>query len=530
MNKFKNIIYILGLSIMIILPGCSDRDDEITSIDYDRLFSPTELKAKIVNKTGVELNWNANKIAEGYNVEVYDNESFEGTPVKSAQDISVATYTFSGLEGDKIYWARVQAISPNISDSKWSNVPFRTDINSILLPTQIGDVAATEFIIRWPAGSSATKVVLTPASGTAVTYTLTADDISKGVAKVTGLKPATAYTAILHSGNQRIGITSLTTLAEGTIVVNSEDNFVTTLDNAPDGSVLLLKPGEVYLIGSTTYLFGKNLKIMGYEGFEKPIICMSGAASSAVMMGFVGNSSFNYLRFENVKLTGYNNNNSISDTKISYLFNNNTVTDLKELSFKNCDITNWGNTPFRLQGNKSQKIETLTIDGCVINDVAFSSNYAVINVNSTDYINNIVLKNSTVYNFRAGLILRQNATVNSVTIENCTINQGMLDTGSNRFLLDMNASVISGQVTIKNNILGSTGEKAGGARPIDKITSITGNYYTTDYIDAASSNKDKMTSYSGTSTDLWNNPINGIFTFKDTSFSGIDKAGAPRWW
>ncbi|MFT4221513.1 DUF5123 domain-containing protein [Dysgonomonas sp.] len=528
MNKLKNIIYILGLSIMIILPGCSDRDEEITSIDYDRLFSPTELTARIVNKTGVQLTWNTNKKAESYNIEVYDNESFEGTPIKSAQNVTVTTYTITGFEGDKKYWGRVQAVNPDITDSKWSVVAFTTDINSILLPTQIGDVAATEFIIRWPAGSSATKVVLTPASGTAVTYTLTADDISKGIAKVTGLKPATTYTAVLHTDNQRIGITSLTTLAEGTIVVNSEDNFVSTLDNAPDGAVLLLKPGEVYLIGSTTYLFGKNLKIMGYEGFDKPIICMSGASSSAAMMGFVGNSSFNYLRFENIKLTGYNNN-STSDTKIYYLFNNNTVTDLKELSFKNCDITNWGNTPFRLQGGKSQKIETLTIDGCIINDVAFSNNYAVINVNSTDYINNIVLKNTTVYNFRAGLILRQNATVNSVTIENCTINQGMLDTGTSRYLLDMDKSTISGQVTIKNNILGSTGEKAGGVRPIDKITSITGNYYTSDYIDAVSSNKDKMTSYSGASTDLWNNPASGIFTFKDTSFSGIDKAGDPRW-
>lgn len=528
MNKFKNIIYILGLSIMIILPGCSDRDDEITSIDYDRLFSPTELRAKIVNKTGVELAWNINKQAEGYNIEVYNNESFEGNPVKFAQNVVKATCTFTALEGDKPYRARVQAIKPNTSDSKWSEVAFRTDINSILLPTQIGDVAATEFIIRWPAGSSATKVVLTPASGTAVTYTLTANDISKGIAKVTGLKPATAYTAILHSDNQRVGITTLTTLAEGTIIVNSADNFVTILDNVPDGSVLLLKPGEVYSIGSTTYLFEKNLKIMGYEGFDKPVICMSGASSSAAMMGFVGNSSFNYLRFENVKLTGYNNN-STSDTKISYVFNNNTVTNLKELSFKNCDITNWVNTPFRFQGNKSQIIELLTIDGCVINDVSFgSSNYAVININSTDYVNNIVLKNTTVYNFKAGLILRQGATVNSVTIENCTINQGMLDTGNSRYLLDMDKSTISGQVTIKNNILGSTGEKAGGVRPIDKITSITGNYYTTDYIDAASSNKDKMTSYSGASTDLWNNPINGIFTFKDTSFSGIGKAGAPR--
>jgi len=39
-----------------------------------------------------------------------------------------------------------------------------------------------------------------------------------------------------------------------------------------------------------------------------------------------------------------------------------------------------------------------------------------------------------------------------------------------------------------------------------------------------------MTSYSGASSALWNDPLNGVFTLKDAAFAGKGIAGDPRWY
>lgn len=432
MNKLKNIIYLLGLSIMIILPGCSDQDEEITSIDYDRLFSPTELTARIVNITGVELAWNTNKLADGYNIEVYDNESFEGTPVKSAQNVTETKYTITGFEGDKIYWARVQAIGSDIPDSKWSEIPFRTNIKSILLPIQIGDVTATEFIIRWPAGSSATKVVLTPTSGTAVTYTLTADDISKGIAKVSGLKPATAYTAVLHSGNQRIGITTLTTLAEGTIFIYPEDDFAAKIQ---EGNTFLLMPGTYSV---ATLNITKSMTFQGASASNRPIL------SKTIIRPENGANVI----LKDLVLDG---TGSTGDQTIIY-----PAGEFGSLSIDGCEIKNY--TKGTMYVSNATKIKSVTITNSI---------YHEIECNGGDFIDFrsglaeiFIFKNNTVYNsalardlFRmdgGGSTNFPNIT-SAITIESNTFYK--VSDGTNRRILYIR---LVSTIIFKNNIIANT--------------------------------------------------------------------------
>jgi hypothetical protein len=263
--------------------------------------------------------------------------------------------------------------------------------------------------------------------------------------------------------------------------------------------------------------------------------------SSSSMLGFVDQSLLDYVKFENIDFTGYCDNSNVS-TKIGYLFNNNLMTTVKNLSFTNCNLHNFGNTTMRVQASKNQVIDTLSFNGCVINEIGYSSTYAIVNSNSADFINNINFKNCTVYNFKGSLVLRTAQTLKSINITNCTINQGMQDPGSARYLIDLNtaAFVGTGGVTIKNCILGSSGA-ALGANGMRYATgtpvSITGSYFTSDYVDTSippgttsTSIKGNMTAYSGASTSLWNGPTTGDFTLKDKTFVGKGTTGDLRWY
>ena len=86
------------------------------------------------------------------------------------------------------------------------------------------------------------------------------------------------------------------------------------------------------------------------------------------------------------------------------------MTTVSKLSFANCNMHNFGNTPMRVQGTKNQVIDSLSINGCIINDIGFSSTYAIVNSNSADLINAIEITNSTIYNFKGSLVLRTGQT------------------------------------------------------------------------------------------------------------------------
>lgn len=116
---FKSIV--LGLAT-VALASCSDVADEITSIVYNRNFSPTSVEAKVRNRTNIELSWNLGDGITSYNVEVYANDSlsFAGSPVQSfSVTPDQVPVTIKGLDGETQYSFRfrlltaTQAVIPN---------------------------------------------------------------------------------------------------------------------------------------------------------------------------------------------------------------------------------------------------------------------------------------------------------------------------------------------------------------------------------------------------------------------------------
>ncbi|HRN49655.1 MAG TPA: fibronectin type III domain-containing protein, partial [Niabella sp.] len=176
-NIIKPILLLFFSSILLL--GCNkDLDEKITSVDFSRLFSPTNLTAVVVNKTSVRLTWVKVNKADSYVIEIFDNGdlNFSGTPVKTIEKVNPdeIPYTVTGLAGETNFSVRVKAKGASIEDSKWSGATFKTDAEQIFLPVDLNEITATQVILRWPAGEVATQIILQPGN---ITHTVTTAEI-----------------------------------------------------------------------------------------------------------------------------------------------------------------------------------------------------------------------------------------------------------------------------------------------------------------------------------------------------------------
>jgi len=553
MKKTKNKSLIAILTIISVFGAFSSCNEDIQLKSLPYLFRPVGFNAS-VNKTVVTISWAAVDSAGSYTLQVSTDSLF------GSKLVDTTTTKLSYIKeyaGETKFFARIRANDKDTTkNSKFNNMfsdgtfSFKTPKENLFLGYGTANntgvlfsaymTEANSLDVKWAPGSNVTHLILLSADGaTKDSVLISATEATAGEKIVTSLSNSTWGLKIF---NNKILRGSTSGLVEGDVVINAGEDLAGALNSATAGQVILLAQGTVFSMGTGTYRFNKDIKIRGLSVSKRPVLCMtSGATTTSSAMGFVDGSTMNYVKFENLDFTGYCDNVT-SHTKIGYLFNNNTSTNVKTLSFTNCNLHNYGNTPMRVQGSKNQVIDTLRFNGCVINDIGFTSTYAVVNSNSADLINNINFNNCSVYNFKGSLILRTGQTLSSINVVNCTINQGMQDPGSARYLIDLNTAAFlnGGGVTIKNCIFGSTGGAFGanGMRYVvgTPVTN-TGSYYTSDYVDdpipiglTSTSIKSGMTSYSGASTSLWNDPTTGNFTLKDTTFKGKGVAGDPRWY
>jgi hypothetical protein len=278
-----------------------------------------------------------------------------------------------------------------------------------------------------------------------------------------------------------------------------------------------------------------NLKIKGLYKDSVAILHMADVASKMFQLN---TARVDYIRFENVEISGYYGGGT-SGVKYAYMVNQSTACEVGEFSFTNCIIRNFGNTPFRLQNaTGTKKIENLIFNGCTIFDIGYASVYAIVNSNVvTGIIDNISFKNSTVYNYAGSLILHTSIGSNSVLVENCTLNEITTSgTGTSiRYIIDYNAQTVANGIIVRNCIFGSTPRPyTAGIRASTSTTStISLSYYTSDYSDnngtTPYSIMGSLIAYPGASGALFESPLTGNFKIKDAGFAGKSTAGALKW-
>ena len=548
MKKIKNIslkamlVFILALGF---LNSCVD-DIKLLSLPY--LFRPINFTATM-NSTEVTFNWAKVDSAVSYTLEIAPDSANFVIPL-----IRVKTTNLSyvkELAGNTTFYARIRAnAADSTKNSKFNTtLTFKTPKENIFAgygtKNNTGNTysaymsAPNTLDIKWKPGANVTHLILTGSVRDSVAVSPT--EAAAGEKIVSGLVNSN-WTIGIYNGNILRGTSY--GLIEGDVIITTPGDISAAITSASPNQVILLAGGTNYTIGFAEYKFAKNVKIRSTSTTNRAVVSMTTAGTSTPPSGTsnmmsVLATAIDSLVFENIDFTGYCDNNSgTGSTKIGYLFSNKVASTVGKVQFTNCNMHNFANTTFRVSGGVSQRFTSVIFNGCTVSEIGFGSTYALVNSNSADYVDNVTFSNSTFYNIKGTIVLRTGAyTMNSINITNCIFNQTMIDTGSARYVIDVNLTTITAGINIKNCIFGFSGANVGanGYRGT-AVPVITGSYYSTDYVDdpnpvglTSTSLKSKMTSYSGKSTDLWTDPVNGNFTLKDTNFAGKGVAGDLRW-
>lgn len=245
MKKFiKKLTYVLALgAVLFAVSGCSDPEDELTNVEYDRLFRPTSVEAKIQNKTNVRLGWECLSEAKSYTIQLFADDpdmACEGEPSVEFTDVTDNPYTITGLEGETTYSLRIKAVGES-KESMWAVTSFTTGSENIFFTVSDDDIAKNAVTLRWTPGLSVTAINIT--GGKEDTYTLTADDIANGCATITGLTYDTKYTFTIVNGEKVRGKVSVTTMPNYTPAYPGDD-LQTLIDGAEDGETIMLLPAK----------------------------------------------------------------------------------------------------------------------------------------------------------------------------------------------------------------------------------------------------------------------------------------------
>ena len=515
---FKSIV--LGLAT-VALASCSDVADEITSIVYNRNFSPTSVEAKVRNRTNIELSWNLGDGVTNYNVEVYANDSltFAGSPVKSfSVSPDEVPVLIKGLEGETQYSFRVQATDGNSSrDSKWSSAYAKTEAEQIFKNVAEEDIKGSSVTLRWTAGEKAATIVLTPGD---IVYNVTDDDIAAGAATITGLTPETEYKALLKSatGKTRGTITFKTgiDLAETDILVKAGADIAAAIKDAPEGYRLVVEPGE-YGIATDEAAFGgsitisKQLTIKGLRQNEHPVI----KGRFKVEAPFA---------VDQVTLDG-------TGTDGGQCFDFTAEGEVESLTVTNSEITNYTKGFYYV--NKAAKIGQIDIDNCLIS--------------------NIECEGGDMFDCRAGAILKLNITNNTIwnsckgrdlvryddkssnfegvapviTLDHNTIVGACNDAGKRILYVRFKGNSIN----FTNNIVASSAGNFSNQKNTAEPTFSNNIYFEADgYVTAGANANALFVDGEGTILDpQFKDAANGDFTIGNDNVKD-KKAGDPRWY
>ncbi len=530
----KFFIPALVVALGVFLGGCKKMNEPGAFVP-DRMFTPANITAT-AGETSALVSWAPSLFSAGqnatYKLEIFTNAGFTGTPVLSIDVDSTAKTLFdTDLQVRTNYWARVKAnaTSSSAASASWASTTssFRMTGEQLFLPLDNAFVTDVSVLLRWQAAPDFTKITITPNGGAATDHTLSAGDLSAAQKMIAGLSPLTTYTAELFKGTASKGILTFTTKSatpsgSNVIHVTPADDLALLLQTVAPNTVFILQNGSLHVADDLINLpNGASFTIWGEYGPVKPVIAFNGLNLGATA---------GTIRFENVDLTGYQNNNP-AGTKRNYIFNQSAANVTEAIEFENCIVRNFTNTPLRLQSANGQTINHVSFNKCVVYDIGnngANGTYAMIHTNvANGKFNNIKITNSTMYQIGYSIILHNASPSISVLIDNCTIDNSI---GDGRYVIDYNLQAVAGSFQVSNTIIGKTLSPANTARGIRSAgTPLTSNNYQVSNTIFAGNPIPGINSYNGANTDLFTNPAAGNFLIKDANFAGRSTSGDPQW-
>jgi hypothetical protein len=512
-RKTYIILYALSAIAIFNFSCTDDRAEELTSIDYDRLFSPIKIEAVVINRTDVRLTWALNDDAESYSLEVFADDSltFVGTPVRTYNDVTGDQLPFyiRELDGDTQYSVRIKAVAAGKTDSKWSGVTFRTGTENIFLPFQDGDVEATAVTLRWIPGRTLTSIQIEPGG---IVHTVTADEIAAGSATIEGLTSETNYTVTLKNGAKTRGILEFMTLVDigNAIAVHPGDDFLALLAAANDGDAFALFPGT-YGTGDM-FVVNKSIEIKGVYPYNKP-----------VLSGYISLEEGAGLLLKDVILDG----GALQGQSI--VFNTADVT-YNALTVEGCEIKDYVKGVYYL--NVASLVESITYHNNLIYNIQCDGGDFMDSRKGA--FNSLTLTNNTIYNSAAGrdLIRYDDASsafpgmTSTILVDHNTL-YGVCNSPSKRLFY---VRFKENKITFTNNIVAETSCIFTNQNNTDPSPTFGGNnFFNAPNLFSASGSSSKFYDDSATQEDPgFIDPANGNFTVTNELLKAKG-TGDPRW-
>jgi len=523
--KFKN-LFLASFCAIIFFASCKKKNE---MDEQTRLFRPVIAGQLSTVNNAIVASWQNIRGAASYTVQV-SRDTFR-TIDASINVTDTNTIQINDLKWDQLYQIQVKAnASDTTFNSRWSflgaiKVPkFPTILNT---PAS-SDVTEEAIRVSWTnSGAPVTSIrELKQDSSLVRNVALTSADITNQYKVIAGLSPNTTYIILLFSGNALRGFDNYTTKAplSGTIIdlrniTGVPSVLADTLPLIPAGSTVVLKRGETYNIATAVNL-SKAVKIISGSNLT--------VADPAVIFftsnfNFAAASTIDYIDFQDVILR--------SDSYASrYVFNTTGSANVGRISFENCQVEIFRGIVRLQSGNTT--VSNFNVNNCILDSL---SGYGVITFdNVTCMVENISLKNSTIYKAEKIITSRQNSS--SIIMENLTINEAPW---GNNYVIDYSTSGtnnVTNGIKIANCIFGIGKSNAGvlavrGIRVGTGSVEVVNSYTTADYTLAAATPAPipNVIAYTRKSTELWQDPTNGNFKIIDQSFPGKSTTGDPRW-
>lgn len=532
----------IGLSL-VGMAACSDPDDALTSVEFNRLFSPTNLEAKVQNTTGVKVTWFALSAADQCQVEIYADDpdmTFSGTPVlqkainpeggeQGARSECTWRLSPGTLEGETVYSIRIKAIGKNM-ESKWAATTFETGTEQIFDNVPTANITKTSVTLTWPAGVAVTKIDVQKSGEVVQTHTLTADEIAAGQATIDGLNYESTYTFFIYNGDKQRGKIQVQTLPNFTPVTTALE-LMDAIEAAEAGEVIMLTENAVYDFTDAAAM-GKEEAVKSLT-IDKDIVLNTnnGATIKGVYFQIKGGAS---LEFANITLDG-------KDGSGDQAFNYKEDGNYGKLYIHDAEIKNY--TKGFIYVNVAASIQEVTIDKAFISNIECSGGDFI--DCRLGFIGIINLTNSTIYKSAAkrdvfrldgkgqsNTFADTGLTIN-INVDHCTFVDVGNGAANYRFFYNRFAS---NKITFTNNVIAGFNNKRGFTNDstTDDTPTLSNNFYynTLNLLSLASDNTQAIKWFDTDGTELSADPFqdaaNGNFTV--TSEKVKDKeAGDPRW-
>lgn len=448
-------IKMIALLVMIVfIFSCKKDKDQPT--EAPRIFKPSDVKIA-AGATSAKLTWTTPIMAGGklkYSVDFSTDSTFATVGYTTTSDTTGLTITEDHLAVRTLYYARVKAVATSTQpESKYlRSASFQLTGVQLFLAIRTNEVKETNVTLRYTPQADLSSIVLSPATGTAITATLTAGDAAAGLKSIPGLTANTKYTAELFAGTKSKGLTTFTTLVPTTytVILSAGADLAGTISTAANGAVIGLNPGT-YNLSTPTFITQKSITLKSTSGnpsdtkvnYKEFDIEGTGAGISFAGIEFDGTTAaatyfINFIGSQAVNAAAATFTNVMVD---------NCVVHGAVTAFLRAD---------RGTAAKDFKITGITVNNSIVYDMGANgtSAYCTFHLNKLQF-NTLTVSNSTFYNAGPGLITASTlvtADIPVIVIRNATING--FGGNAKYALLDANTNPVN--FSIQNSIISNT--------------------------------------------------------------------------